>query len=608
MTKSIRMITMVIVVIMVLNVVGCGGTATPDNNNNTVGDNNQSEVIIDETKQDAEIRFSDFLVERCVRKNLNKSWDDKITRDEVAKIKSLLIDPIYNPSIGINVGGGNSSFDFYETYIDLVDLKYLTGLETLQIDNLVDYDSIVNADSISNCKKLKKLYLQWNPTSYNYNSGVGYGYKYWGEIIAQLPELEYVDFGSYVSSHMKNIMLTKSLNKRITFCNGYNERYANRPGLNNPSVRFPNPMVTTEIGQYENTMRYEYDGSDMESGSNHGNIPVLKVNSYEELQQSISTLSDKTEDLCISLWEDCTKFDCGMLVKLKNLSTLTIFKSGVCLNYAGKDSRYKRFELKNGERLAEIPHLQVINLGACEGDLSGLQSINNLREFTLMYSNVTGLGFLKNAERLTELKLIQTFCGNFVNEISSDNGNLQNLKYYRCYEVEKDCMSAIKYMPVLQTLFLDWSEFFELSHLKGCSELENLMINCTSKEYDLSEIVALDKLKTVAVYASNVINTSEILKLPNLVSAVLPYAIRDLNSSEVKSLMQSAALSDKLSMLQIINPDYYSSEDMAKIDKQSFRVLYDKGINDGFLQRGMLWRPRGTTEMTFEELWTKIQR
>lgn len=585
-----RLIIILIISTMLLNVAGCGSYSTQDSNQT-----NNSDTLTEQTKDDEEIQFSDFLVERCVRKTLNKSWDDKITKSEVAEIKSLLIDPVYNPSIGINFKGSPLCYGFYEGYIDLVDLKYLTGLEILKIDNLFEYDRVVNVDSIANCKKLKKLYMQCNPGARSPNGDIGYGYRYWADIISELPDLEYIDLGMYVTSHMKDIMLSKTSNKDITIYNGYNNRY----GKQSWSAYSANPMVLTDIEHYEGTMKYEYNGSDIELNEENisklGKVPMLKINSYEELHRAVNSLSDTTEDLCIRLWEECTEFDCAMLAKFKNLCTLTITKAG---SFFWRQSKVEPVGLKNIDMLAGIPHLQVINLGLCKGDISGLQNVKKLRELSLVGCEVTGYASLGKAEKLTELKVLWSGRDNFSSELSKEGSCLKNLKYYYCYCPEE--VVEAQYMPNLQTLsaatYID-----DLSVLKDYSELENLKIDYNG-EYDLSKITSLNKLETICI-RGRIVNATEILKLPNIVSVVLPDAKGKMNSEETDMLLREAASSDKLSMLQILEEwgMYYWAESY----KESFRSLYDKGINDGFLQVIMQSVSEVTTEKTFEELWSQ---
>ena len=80
----------------------------------------------------------------------------------------------------------------------MCDLRYLTGLEELYIDNNVKVDYLANMDVITNCKELEKLCMQYNPIMYYSDGEVGRGYKYLLKIIEQLPELEYLDLGYFV--------------------------------------------------------------------------------------------------------------------------------------------------------------------------------------------------------------------------------------------------------------------------------------------------------------------------------------------------------------------------------------------------------------------------
>lgn len=611
-----------LLMIMVLfHFTACGNKQKTENQGlsteRNMTDDSSDEISVDELKDDDEIHFSDFLVERCVRKTLNKSWDDKITKKDAARVQSLLIDPIYNPSIGISFTGASPFFTFYEGYIDLSDLKYLTGLEILKIDNLVNYDMVVHVDSISNCKKLKQLYMQWNPTLFNPYSGIGYGYKYWADIIGELPALEYVDLGIYVDSHMKEVMLSKTSNKNIIFYNGNNDRYAKQP-LNTDIASYPNHLVITDAQHYDSVMRYEYDGNDIDLYDGNekvlGQIPVLSVNSIDELQQAIHTLSETTEDLFIRLWKDCTEFDCNLLSKFKKLNTLTIIKNCVYLRV----ERDGFITLKNADKMTELPYLQVINLSACEGDISYLKNVKNLRELTLFACKATGISELGKLERLTELKLYASDCGNIKKEFDSVEGNdLKSLKYYRCfesnetYETTKSCIALLEHMPKLQTLSVPM-DIPDLKILNYCSELENLHIWGLSneKEYDLKDLASLSQLKTICIFLGQAVNVSEILNLPDIVSVVLPNAIHNLDSKALNELFQNASsVHNKLSMLAVINgPDAsYTKEDVKKFDKAHLKLLYDKGIHDGFVQVKIRnsWSDR---ENTFEEAWSEIQK
>ena len=59
---------------------------------------NDGEMPIPTIPKSGVMEFEDFTVERSVRANLGKSWDEDITYEEVATIKNLTISSAYDPS------------------------------------------------------------------------------------------------------------------------------------------------------------------------------------------------------------------------------------------------------------------------------------------------------------------------------------------------------------------------------------------------------------------------------------------------------------------------------------------------------------------------------
>ena len=100
------------------------------------------------------VDFQDPLVERCVREALGKVEKDPVTKKECADLKELKIDcdkgqTLIWDNVRLSYLRGN--------YVDLSDLKYLTGLTSLEINNNPAYDMLANLDAVTNCKKLNKL-------------------------------------------------------------------------------------------------------------------------------------------------------------------------------------------------------------------------------------------------------------------------------------------------------------------------------------------------------------------------------------------------------------------------------------------------------------------
>lgn len=129
---------------------GCGVT-------DLAGSADKTEREEDASSSKKVVEFEDFLVERCVREALGKDWDEEITKKELASIEELAISYQQDMTLGPtlhSVGGAK-----YCGYVNLEDLKYLTGLEVLRIDFCSQYGNTVfeNMDAIAHCRKLKSL-------------------------------------------------------------------------------------------------------------------------------------------------------------------------------------------------------------------------------------------------------------------------------------------------------------------------------------------------------------------------------------------------------------------------------------------------------------------
>ncbi len=560
-----------------------------------------------------QIVFSDFLVERCVRKTLNKGWDEVITTDDAAGIKELLIDNIYDPGIGTNFYVGVSGFDWYQGYIDLEDLKYFTNLEVIKIDNIIGADMVTNIDSMKNCKKLKKIYMQYQPGTYNIYSGISNGYKYWTDIIAELPELEYVDLGMYVDEHMKEIMLSKSQNKNVTFYNGKYDGYKKQI-LGTVFGMFANPVTQVSLSEYEGYMKYTYDGADVgdEDKSGLSSIPMLDIKSSSELDNAIATLSDSVEDLFIRLWPECDSFDCTKLSKFKNLTTLTLIKSKTTVSYPG---RYPYMQINNIESLNDLPYLQVINLGACKADVTSLGNKDNLREIAFNVCDISGIQGLKKAEKLSELKIMMTTCNDIGSQTYSEN-TFKSLKYFSCLgnnsDIEgHDYLSMLKDMGQLKTFSID-GDVNDISILNNCKMLENINISGvnTSQEYDIAKISSLSNLKTLSIKQGSIKNADKIMNFSNINAVVFQTAIKGMSSNETKTLLDNASKSDKITMFSIIDgtSSNYTAESLSKISKDSAKALYDKGIHDGLVQIRIMQDCSAYGKASFDDAWSEINK
>ena len=139
-----RFLSIFLIMAMVISIIGCGKSAIHMEDKTdgdiviaTTSDMGNEETESSDTEEDELIEFSDFLVERCVRKQLGKDWDEDITVGDVESITNLTISSIYDPTFSANDFISHyRKYDgvSYLGYIDLIDLKYFKNLKELKLD------------------------------------------------------------------------------------------------------------------------------------------------------------------------------------------------------------------------------------------------------------------------------------------------------------------------------------------------------------------------------------------------------------------------------------------------------------------------------------------
>lgn len=127
------------------------------------------------------VEFEDFLVERCVREALGKGWDEDVTEEELSSMRKLTLSWEKDITFGFDFVRFNKACS---GYVNLADLKYLTGLEELQLDFYPKSTVLENMDVIVNCGKLRSLSMPLLLRGYNYANGyTGKGYRYLKDIL-----------------------------------------------------------------------------------------------------------------------------------------------------------------------------------------------------------------------------------------------------------------------------------------------------------------------------------------------------------------------------------------------------------------------------------------
>ncbi len=607
--------------------------------------------------QNKTVEFVDFTVERCVREELDIDWDEEITVKDVEKVKKLCISSMYDPTFAISDRSLGSHEPIYYGYIDLSDLRKLKNLEELEIDTFGVYDSIVNLDAITECKKLEKLSIPW--TNCSTSSAINpLGYKYWQTIVKELPKLEYLDLGQYFDEHMKTIVLAETDND-IEFYFG-NKIDLNYDGERNYCYQeYDASIITNEVtlmspwtmmyeDDYAELWNYEYKSVEskiknmIQSGDYRGTFPTIYtdleshlVDEYdpdddefayadnmETLEGRLKKLDKKTEDIIV-MYDGEDELDFSIFERFDNLVTLSVF--GSCFNEAGyydyetltyiTTGGYTGVKAVNLDSLSELDNLQVLNLGGFIGDISEVKDIKNLRELSIIDCAPETIDFISELDTVKEL-ILTLYCDENKEEFYSDLNKevtcLENLKLYRDYNrYEPETTVAYKNidnMKSLETLIVLNNK--GLKNIVESHSLKNLYVHGRDvSNISFEEMENLEQLIFSASVESclSEIDYDSIVELPNIKMVVYPYSILQNNGFDY---VLTSELAQKIVKNENITAfgSYVSGTDIWELcsDESAMEFineLYSAGIDDGLLQDFIRSGWRYGEEYTYEDFY-----
>ncbi len=574
-----------------------------------------------ETIEEDTVIFTDFLVERCIRKELSKGWDEPISYEELESITSLVISNSYDPTFSVYSNLGKNAIG-YSGYIDLSDLKYLTNLEELKIDAYDGADMIVNVESIANCTKLKELAIPCGHQEYSYESMNLIGYKHWIDIFAKLPELEKVDFGMYVDEHMKEVILSKSDAKNVEFYEGkkistdYGERSTYL--YYQSAVKSGRGLIFTieEDADYNDAWDHSYKGSDYIyeaytsmhfNAGTEGIFPAIVAGDQSDLVDKLDKLDSDTEDIIVIL-NGGDEFDFSVFDRFENLVTLTVYNKDFrfetesiynpeTMQQEINSKEYIGMQPINVDKLSSHKNLQVLNLSGFIGDLSGVSSIKKLRELGIINCIVDNTDFIGNLKNVKELTLSLTADVNddiddLTKELDSQVCKLSGLKYYYDQNFGYSCeYENISNMSGLESLLIvGGSEELYLENVVKSDSIENLYIdsNCLNENINKIHFNDMDKLKNLVInsISTNFIKSIDIEKLaeiPTLVSVSLPCMVscEDVLTPE---LAEKIVSSDNISAFVFHYEKSLINMYIDDADIEYIKTLYNAGIEDGIFR------------------------
>lgn len=610
-----------------------GKITIKDNENSVEVDTKDSDDDSNvENIEDVKIKFESFLVERCVRQALGKSWDDDVTTRELAKMKELVIQEVYNPTFladVVHTGEGqnyqNKIYNF--TYIDLSDLKYFVNLEVLKIDNINVDSMLANIDAITNCKNLKELSLLYTFTGETKNNFGGVGYLYWADIIAELPKLEKLDFSTFLDAHARDILLSKTSKKDIEFI----EHDINTVGKMywRPTEIINDIKKITDLNKYKDAWNYEYRGLEETQKIAYkkdaeGIFPYLEANSEEELKNILSSLDKNVEDIIIKISGDIQNVDFNYFARFENLITLTIFNTTESFElteiwddenggYVYEWSDYEMPTIVNSSSLESNKKLQTISLIGLDGDFIGISNAISLKEVYLSACIVEEAEFkkLNNVNTLVVNYKLKNASDEKSYVLYDDISQMEKLKFLMTTDdefTENSIVGDKVETLILKDMYyveLDWNSF-ELPMLK------NLYLSSVVAVVDNELLTGLKNFGNLSVLKIGYIqgylpeveaDITLLLDMENLYSVTMPFynilqkQLEDKISDREyisKELADKIVNNKKISQFVI---EYSTVEgefmDGSYINDSFDKKIYNAGIYSGFIDKYMLARQIG---------------
>lgn len=611
-----RILSIFLIMAMLISTIGCSKSVIrkeeePDNEivDATTPGNKNDETNIPEIEDDGKsIEFSDFLVERCVRKQLGKDWDEDITVEDVEGITSLTISSIYDPTFSANDFINHyRKYDgvSYLGYIDLIDLKYFKNLKELKLDTYGVQDSIVNIDVIKECNKLERLSIPWSGSVSQICSINTLGYKCWQEIISELPELKYLNLGRYFDKYMIDVMLSETDNKDIEIYTGDKEEW--EPARHNFFVGLAHAFDMVTIDDYTEVWDYEYKTvEEKASGVSFPAIytdlhkywsdeysaaddPYEGMDNRETLMGKLGELSDDTEDIII-VYDGTGKFDFSVFERFNNLVTLTVVGSTFGKTSDGTSGGITAINL---ESLSNCKDLQVLNLSGFTGDLSDITKIAKLREASITNCDLSTVDFIGELDNLNELYIKLSPKNSTTEYHEKVNEEITSLKKLKaCYDLNRNYPEGVQIyknisnMESLETLII-W-DCKSLNNVTKSKTIKNMSVYGFDEISELSfdEMVGLENI--VLCTGSSVINNElmTITELPNIRSVTYSHSVaKEIGDILTMELAEKIINNKNITSFAPYNMREYMSDFYDQTTKSFIKTLYDAGIYDGIAQQ-----------------------
>lgn len=528
------------------------------------------------------VEFEDPLVERCVRKELGKEADEPITVKECASVEYLLIDcdlefsyiTYYTNASGI----GNAN------YVDLCDLKYMTGLKELVIDNELARDMLVNLDALKKCSKLEKLTMKYNAMNNTYYGTIPMGYKYLADIIDELPKLTYINIGYPVAKGHQEMLVGN--NEKLKFEDDFSENAFINIVANSSEFLVNEAKGTDEYFKY---WTYAYNENEKQKQA-----CKFVVSNQKEFDSLLESLPKDTEDIHIE-YTGNESLDIKGLKKFEKLKTLSVLKEILILKLMTERHVDCAVELKNLDVLANNKELYSLSLSGINVNCDDMAVLTQIQEVGLHNCVFDNPEFLVKLPELSELVVNYNYCEDLQSYILDNGEKFKKLKYLRLLSREESDYKGIELYPNLESLVIGFANGVEkVDYISKCSNLKYLFFETKEEKIDISSLADIKTLKYLYIDALGDLEELEgvekIVSKSGIVSVVLPHIERDGDFDDVNSWI-AAAIDN--STLSCFIPDKLAYiDDVELLQKEiDYIKLYESEIMCKFNDRLMLVYP-----------------
>ncbi|MBP1546085.1 MAG: hypothetical protein J6A37_05755 [Oscillospiraceae bacterium] len=423
------------------------------------------------------------------------------------------------------------TFRFVNTVEDYSVLGQLSELESFTAFPDDGEAVLTNIESLADCKKLKKLYLQnYDIGSIEFISGMSElkELRLWSSDhtiddispLATLENLERLEIEQYYSDDVEPYLALKNLKSLEIEQTDFSEESADRL-----KRAFPDGVV-----QIHSNIAIDNNGVQAESSDE---TVVIAGKSYSKSEEElflwgvpltdsdINKLSefDNLRNLSVDLIaEGCEITNLNALSQLDSLEVLAIGGTYSDLSFLGDMKNLKELSFRHCccdtfENVPSNTNISVLRLDECDiADTSSLSNFGNLTELELNHfesdnmsgigeldrlerlswtfsdADITDFGFLGNISTLKKLVFIPMPYDDNVYDFSgvSKCSLLEEVEIGGTYE-SLDFCSALTDMKKFRYIAAD-DKAYDLSPLMNCSKLERLELNCGFDEVQLNEL------------------------------------------------------------------------------------------------------------------------